>query len=168
MGFVNLLARTPYFNIEVIINLVCRGSILYYIDIMHLVVIFHLLVLLKSKVFQNTKHMLSLSSNELENIHWTDEAIFRLDGVVNRHNCIVWGSERPRPVSQGLHANQVCVWMGFSKELKLIPFFFDGTVTGESHHNMLTTQVILQLRSPGKLTDTIFQQDGLHLIFLGK
>ena len=30
MGFVNLLARTPYFNIEVIINLVCRGSILYY------------------------------------------------------------------------------------------------------------------------------------------
>lgn len=105
-------------------------------------------------------HMLSLSSNELENILWTDEAIFRLDGVVNRHNCIFWGSERPRPVSQGLHANQVCVWMGFSKEFKLTPFFFDGTVTGESYHNMLTTQVIPQLRSSGKLSDIIFQQDG--------
>ena len=105
-------------------------------------------------------HIRSLSPTQLGNILWTDEAIFRLDGVVNRHNCIVWGTERPHPVSQSLHANQVSVWMGFSKELKLTPYFFEGTVTGDSYLKMLHTHVIPQLQSSGKMNDITFQQDG--------
>ena len=58
--------------------------------------------------------------------------------------------------------------MGFATELKLAPFFFDRTVTGESYHNMLTTQVIPQLRLSGKLNDIIFQQDGAPPHFSGK
>ena len=38
--------------------------------------------------------------------------------------------------------------------------FFDGTITGDSYLEMLTSHVIRQLYSSGKLNDITFQQDG--------
>lgn len=34
----------------------------------------------------------------LERIVFTDEATFHVNGVVNRHNCRIWGSEQPNEV----------------------------------------------------------------------
>jgi len=66
--------------------------------------------------------------DQLETILWNDEANFSLDGTVNKHNAIIWGTERPRETQQiPLHSPHFIVWMGFSRDFKLKPYFFDGT-----------------------------------------
>ena len=43
-----------------------------------------------------------------------DEAHFHLDGFVNRQNYRVWGSEKPRVISEKqMHPQRVTVWRGF-------------------------------------------------------
>ncbi len=55
----------------------------------------------------------------IPDVLWSDEAIFSLDGVVNRHNCIIWALENPhRTLSVSLHSPKICVWMGFSSTSK--------------------------------------------------
>ena len=55
------------------------------------------------------------NDGQLEEIIWSDEAHFELHGSVNRHNCIIWGSQRPNQViEKPLHSDRVTVWMGFS------------------------------------------------------
>ena len=45
---------------------------------------------------------------------WSDEMNFSLDGLVNRHNCVIWAFENPRAIQ-----TKLCVWIGFSSRLKL-------------------------------------------------
>ena len=98
---------------------------------------------------------------DLESILWTDESYFSMAGHVNRHNCIVWGSEKPREViAEDIHAPKVCVWFGYSAQYRLTPFFFPGTVTGENYTNMLRCHVMPQIRRKRRMDSTIFQQDG--------
>ena len=79
---------------------------------------------------------------DLENIIWSDEAHFELHGSVNRHNCIIWGSERPTQViEKPLHSARVTVWMGFSATLRLQPYFFTDSVNGLRHRDMLREHV---------------------------
>ena len=40
----------------------------------------------------------------------TDEAYFSLDGLVNRHNCVIWSFQNPyRYMQKSLHPLKVCV-----------------------------------------------------------
>ena len=65
----------------------------------------------------------------LDRIIWSDKAYFSLDGTVNCHNCIIWAYENPHKViTKSLHSPKVCVWMGFSANKKLEPYFFDDMV----------------------------------------
>lgn len=98
---------------------------------------------------------------DLESILWTDESYFSMAGHVNRHNAIVWGSEKPRKVIEAdIHAPKVCVWFGYSARYRLTPFFFPSTVTGENYTEMLREHVIPQIRRKRRLNSTVFQQDG--------
>lgn len=98
---------------------------------------------------------------DLESILWTDESYFSLSGHVNRHNCVVWGSEKPREIiERDVHAPKVCVWFGYSAQYRLTPFFFPDTVTGENYAEMLRNHVVPQIRRKHRLQSTIFQQDG--------
>ena len=93
---------------------------------------------------------------DLESILWTDESYFSMAGHVNRHNCIVWGSEKPREViAEDIHAPKVCVWFGYSAQYRLTPFFFPGTVTGENYTNMLRCHVMPQIRRKRRMDSTI-------------
>ena len=76
----------------------------------------------------------------LNSILWTDEAYFYVNGYVHRKNCVIWGTERPKlTVQSALHSPQVCVWIGFTANMMLPPYFFTGTVTGDSYRHMLGT-----------------------------
>ena len=98
---------------------------------------------------------------DLESILWSDESYFSISGRVNRHNSIVWGSEKPREVIEtDIHAPKVCVWFGYSAQYRLTPFFFPSTVTGENYRNMLRDHVIPQIRRHHRMDSTVFQQDG--------
>lgn len=97
----------------------------------------------------------------IQNIVWSDEAYFSLDGTINRHNCAVWSMVNPHMrITKSLHSPKLCVWIGFSANLILTPFFFDGTITGESYLKMLTEHVVPQLKQNLDMKSCIFQQDG--------
>ncbi|CAM4820866.1 unnamed protein product [Rotaria magnacalcarata] len=52
-------------------------------------------------------------STLLDRILWTDEAIFKVNGRVNRHNCVYWSDTNPHLViEQELNVPQVVVWGG--------------------------------------------------------
>ena len=97
----------------------------------------------------------------LNNVLWSDEAYFSLSGHVHRHNCIIWGSERPMetyPVMQ--HSPKILVWFGFSKTYRLTPYFFEDTMNGDDYKTMLENHVFPQLRRLRKTNQVVFQHDG--------
>ncbi|GAA55260.1 hypothetical protein CLF_107500 [Clonorchis sinensis] len=93
------------------------------------------------------------------NILWSDEAHFCVDGIINKHNCVIWSGKAPHEyLTHNLHSPHLCVWMGFSSRCILRLFFFDATVSGDSYLHVLQTHVIPQLKQHKK-SSTVFQQD---------
>ena len=72
----------------------------------------------------------------------SDEARFHLDGFVNRQNCRVWGSEKPRVISEKqMHPQRVIVWCGFWAGGIIGSYFFENeagqTATVNGARNMI-------------------------------
>ena len=69
----------------------------------------------------------------LQQVWFSDEAHFCLNGKVNRQNCRIWASEKPEDVYQlPLHSPRVTVWCAMSASGIIGPFWFetsDGTTT---------------------------------------
>ncbi|GAA51163.1 transposable element Tc3 transposase [Clonorchis sinensis] len=94
------------------------------------------------------------------NVLWSDEANFSVDGIINKHNSVIWSREAPHEyLTHNLYSPHLCVWIGFSSKCILRPFFFDATVSGYIYLHMLQTHVIPQLNQHKK-SSTVFQQDG--------
>lgn len=57
-------------------------------------------------------------------IVWSDEASFKLNGSINRHNCTYWGPENPHIIIEK-HVNLpgITVWCGLSVKGLFGPFF---------------------------------------------
>ena len=74
---------------------------------------------------------------------WSDEPQFKLNGTVNRHNCVYWSSENPH-IHLEKHVNLpgVTVWCGLSSRGLIGPFFFEGTVTSALYLDMLQTSIL--------------------------
>lgn len=68
-----------------------------------------------------------------EQLIFTDEAHFRLDGYVNKQNHRFWGALNPYfSVSKPLHPLKLTAWAAISYDKIYITFFTDN-VTGESY-----------------------------------
>lgn len=84
---------------------------------------------------------LSLLQNESDLIHrviWSDEASFKLNGHINRHNSVYWATENPNITwEQTAQAEGFTVWAGIWSKGVIGPYFFDNTVTGQSYLTML-------------------------------
>lgn len=98
----------------------------------------------------------------LSDILFSDEAMFTMNGQVNRHNCRYYAQENPHWMEQDKHqgGSSVMVWCGIWRNFVIGPFFFDSTVTGESYLDMLKGSMIPQLESLGLGLPAWFQQDG--------
>ena len=94
-------------------------------------------------------------------IVWSDEALFKLNGSVNRHNCTYWASENPHDVSKH-HTNLpgVTVWCGLSAFGVIGPYFFDNAVNGPVYLKLLQETVMPLIRRLFRYNDFYFQQDG--------
>ena len=95
----------------------------------------------------------------LNKIGFCDEATFNVGGVVNRHNCRIWGTENPhvlfeKPrVSAKLH-----VWCFVHVSGVVGPYFFtDPTMNGANYLDMLQMYAIPAIAN---IPDMVFQQDG--------
>jgi hypothetical protein len=92
---------------------------------------------------------------------WTDEANFTLDGSVYTHQCIIWSASNPHAtVMKSLYPEKVTVWIGFTANFILKPFFFEATVSKESYLDMLKEHVVPQLKAHHQCSRVVFQQDG--------
>lgn len=101
------------------------------------------------------------NQNFLKHLIMSDEATFHLNGQVNRHNCRVWGTEKPNAImnrSQG--SPKVNVWIGMSQDGLVGPVFFHDNVNAENYLNMLKSDLIPYLKGKRRATTTYFQQDG--------
>jgi hypothetical protein len=92
----------------------------------------------------------------------SDECTFHLDGFVNRHNCRIWGSEKPEPISIKEHSSpKVNVWVGLSSSTLYGPYFFEcDSIKSEDYLKMLTEFLIPTLLQHHKMKNAWFQQDG--------
>ena len=94
-------------------------------------------------------------------IIWSDEATFKMNGRVNRHNCVFWSHENPREVMQReVNVPGVSVWAGISSRGLIGPLFFDGNVNGERYLQLLKTEVEPVIRRLFPEEPVHFQQDG--------
>ena len=80
-----------------------------------------------------------------DRVIYTDEAHCELNGRINSHNAVHWGTQRPSEVLQTpLHSPKVTIWCGLSSSGLLGPYFFEDqngatvTVNGDRYRRMLS------------------------------
>lgn len=107
---------------------------------------------------------------QLENVLFSDESTFTLNGHVHRQNCRYWASENPHWMRE-LHTQnrvKVNVWAGIIGEHVIGPFFMDGNLTGNNYLELLQNNVVPALaglypdQENAQLPNNAiwFQQDG--------
>lgn len=100
----------------------------------------------------------------LSRILWSDEASFKSDGTINRHNMHYWSETNPRWMrevqSQGRWS--INVWCGILGGQIIGPFIFNETLNGERYLNFLRNELPLLLEDvPLAIRrDMFFQHDG--------
>ena len=97
----------------------------------------------------------------LNHIIWSGEACLKLNGRMNRHNCVYWSDSNPHEILQReLNLPGVTVWGGLCISGLIGPFFFDNTVTTESYLKMLNEKLWPIVSNRDDYADLYFQQDG--------
>lgn len=97
----------------------------------------------------------------LYRILWTDEAIFQINGRVNRHNCVYWSDINSHVIiEQELNVPRVVVWGGIWSNGVVGPYFFEGNLTSESYLQMVKNNIIPELEDHSNFQTMICQQDG--------
>lgn len=92
---------------------------------------------------------------------WSDEAIFKWDGHVNRHDNITWSDTNPRKlVDRPFQSPGVMVWPAVFND-RLIGLSFDnGTITGDRYLNTLENYFWPEIAGLDSTNTIFFQQDG--------
>ena len=106
-------------------------------------------------------NLLADDSSLLNRIVWTDEANFKLNGHVNRHNCVYYAVENPHVIiTQEMNSPGITVWAGIWVGGIIGPFFFDGNVTADSYLEMLRKDIVTSISSQMDLEDVVYMHDG--------
>lgn len=110
---------------------------------------------------ENFLEMVRNDETLLDRVIWSDEAIFKLNGHINRHNCVYWASENPNvTIEREQFAPGVQVWCAIWSGGIIGPFFFDGSVNGQSYLAMLEEQFWPEVEPLVEAHQLYFQQDG--------
>ena len=106
-----------------------------------------------------SREMFQLSSDDfLNQVLFSDEAVFHLSGEVNRHNCMYWSPNNPsHTIMKPLQSPKIVRSGGL-----VGPYVFDATVNGESYLEMLRDWLLPQLQQIDSFNngEMFFQQDG--------
>ena len=94
-------------------------------------------------------------------IVWSDEATFKLNGSINRHNCTYWAADNPHvTVEHHVNLPGITVWCGLSAFGLIGPFFFDDTMNGANYLNLLQEYAMPRMQVMFRNEEWYFQQDG--------
>ena len=112
-------------------------------------------------------HRYEEDPNILEQMWFSDEAVFHTSGKVNRHNTRFWGKENPVQVREHQRDSpKLVVWCAISSAGLIGPHFFkndDGdtvNVSGDNYLHMLRNFFLPRLAQVADINNVIFQQDG--------
>ncbi|GBL80159.1 hypothetical protein AVEN_29144-1 [Araneus ventricosus] len=103
---------------------------------------------------------IDVENDYLNRICFSDESIFHVSGMVNRHNVRIWGSENPH-VSAHLQRDspKVNVWCGLMHNKVIGPFFFtEKSITANVYLDLLRLFIAPQFDEFQPWT--MFQHDG--------
>lgn len=116
------------------------------------------------------EYMMNQNNNFIDNVLFSDEATFYLNGHVNRQNTRYWSDENPHWM-QEYHTQRpqkTNVWAGIVRNTIIGPYFFDENLTGALYLDFLQNTLIPDLiqlfpdiQIPTNVDRRIwFQQDG--------
>ena len=101
------------------------------------------------------------SAEIADQIIWSDEVTFKVNGHVNRHNSVYWYETNPREIlEKEVNVPGITVWGGISSSGMIGPFFFEETVTGNSYLTMLQEKMWPVVSQRQDIDQIYFQQDG--------
>lgn len=107
---------------------------------------------------------LNESPDFFQYVLFSDEATFKSTGALNRHNCHYWSRQNPHWTQHIDHQHRwsLNVWCGIVDGQVIGPYFFDGTVTGQSYLQLLQNvlPVLLENVPLNTRRRMWFQQDG--------
>lgn len=103
----------------------------------------------------------------LENVCFSDESTFHLNGYVNRHNFRYWCEANPNEYREA-HTQRPLkenVWAGILKNEIIGPFFIDGNLDGNKYILLLNNHIVPAMKASAARQNipwdsVIFQQDG--------
>jgi hypothetical protein len=114
----------------------------------------------KGKRFQLCCQLQEAEEDDIVNhFIFSDGATFHTNGIVNRNNCQIWGTQKPQEIIEyegdSPKVNVFCI---LSRRKLYGPFFFaEGTVTGQSYLDMLQLWLMPQMQE--YFNNFLFQQD---------
>lgn len=119
----------------------------------------------KNKRVEYATYILNqIEENEsfLNDVMFSDEATFHVNGCVNRHNVRIWGFQRPHEIIEKIRDTpKVNVWCGLTKNQVIGPFFFaEKSVNGNVYLDMLENFCFPQIDEFDNVNMMYFQQDG--------
>ena len=96
----------------------------------------------------------------LKRVCFSDESIFHVSGLTNRHNSRIWGSQNPyENYELERDSPKLNVWCGIMHDKIIGPFFFaEKSIIVKIYLNLSTEYVSPQLEQFEQ--QVIFQQDG--------
>lgn len=99
--------------------------------------------------------------NLMNNIIWSDEAIFKLSRTENRSNTIYWSDTNPHITSvQQLNQPGLMTWAAVSSRGIIGPYFYENNVTGQTYLRMLNEFVFPQVDQLPNNNELYFMHDG--------
>jgi len=106
--------------------------------------------------------MCDSNPNFSKEILFSDEAIFYLNGHVNRQNTRFWSDNNPywSSDSKAQGDPRVMVWCGIWNDRIIGPYFFDKSVTGATYLELLEDKIWPEIELFYGLGQAWFQQDG--------
>ncbi|GFS90624.1 DUF4817 domain-containing protein [Trichonephila clavipes] len=131
------------------------------------------LVALHFKYDQAKHRFVEWAQNEIavvpdfhKRILFSDEALFLLNGYVNKQNCRIWSEANPQVyVETPLHPEKLTVWCALWAGGIIGPYFFKNdeghnvTINGDRYRAMITNFFIPELNNHD-VQELWFQQDG--------
>jgi hypothetical protein len=109
-------------------------------------------------------HKINQDPMFLSYILFSDEATFKSNGLVNRHNMHYYATENPHWVREIDNQNvwSLNVWAGIINDHVIGPHFFEGSLTGDRYHQFLDENLPILIEEVNLNTRHImwFQHDG--------
>uniref|UniRef100_A0A8D9AAQ2 Histone-lysine N-methyltransferase SETMAR n=1 Tax=Cacopsylla melanoneura TaxID=428564 RepID=A0A8D9AAQ2_9HEMI len=110
--------------------------------------------------------MIQENNNIVEQICFSDESTFFLNGSLHRHNCRYWSTENNHVtrVNHTQYPVKINVWAGILGDHIVGPFFIEENLTGNLYLELLEQTIIPNIieivGNNAEEFDPIFQQDG--------